>query len=250
MDRTCRGRNVPSSPPIERPLADLQWNDFSGGRDLAYWCGCEPAAPGREVATVQADADASRWHAKHRTSVESRRYSRGRSARPAVCPQCGQLAAPRGLREVRTCMSERLSGLPCRCPSIATWTRAFSMRISIDRSANRCNRASSFSRLALNEPSESKGRSSMAGDYMELPRRMQAKLHAISKIARFYTEVGFRTAFRNACHSGRRSSATETPQSHVLSLVRRFHITSRGSARSRSSMRNANGDRTVSPGGH
>ena len=88
------------------------------------------------------------------------------------------------------------------------------------------------------------------GDYTKVPPRMQAKLHAISKIARFYTDTGRSRAFRNACHSGRRSSATETPQSQVFSLVRRFHITSSGSARSRSSRRNASGDRTVSPGAH
>ena len=62
------------------------------------------------------------------------------------------------------------------------------------------------------------------------------------QIARFYTVAGFRRVFRKACHSGRRSSATATPHTQVLALVRRFHMTSSGSATSRSSSRNASGD--------
>ena len=79
--------------------------------------------------------------------------------------------------------------------SITASARAFSMRISIDRSASRFKRtSSSVSRLAL---SDSKGRSGMAGDYTELRRWMQAKLHATSDIACFYTEAGRSRAFRD-----------------------------------------------------
>lgn len=88
------------------------------------------------------------------------------------------------------------------------------------------------------------------GQYTRPRGSMQAMLHRVSEIARFYTVAGRRIVFSSVCHSGRKSSATATPHTHVVSLVRRFHITSSGRARSKSSIRNANGDRTVSPGAH
>jgi hypothetical protein len=85
----------------------------------------------------------------------------------------------------------------------------------------------------------------------------QATLHRVDDVAcalhgstRVYTGTLLRTAFRNACQSGRRSSATATPHTQVFALVRRFHMTSSGSATSSSSMRNASGDCTVAPGAH
>ena len=69
--------------------------------------------------------------------------------------------------------------------------------------------AAGVSRRSLEEPSASqasrKDEPARLGDYTKVLSRMQGKLHALSKIARFYTDADRSSAFRNACRSGRRS---------------------------------------------